>query len=132
MASAALCGFEGVSVFSLCPLCLCVGYRRDMLKIAASPESVIISSDDSFWANSAIFQVCILAYNLMVWMMRINTDKGFREEPNTIRLYLIRVPAKMICRGEQWFLKLEKNFFFKSKWPEIGQRDSAIPRSGRV
>ena len=25
-----------ISVFSLCPLCLCVGYRCDMLKIAAS------------------------------------------------------------------------------------------------
>ena len=34
-----------ISVFSLCPLCLCVGYRRDMLKIAASPESVIISKN---------------------------------------------------------------------------------------
>ena len=74
---------------------------------------------DGFWANSAIFQVCILAYNLMVWMMWIATDRGFREEPNTIRLFLIRVPGKMIYRGRQWILKLEKNFFFKSTWLEI-------------
>jgi len=74
---------------------------------------------DGFWANSAIFQVCILAYNLMVWMMWINTDRGFREEPNTIRLFLIRVPGKMVCRGRQWVLKLEKNYFFKSTWLEI-------------
>ncbi len=74
---------------------------------------------DSFWANSAIFQICILAYNLMVWMMWINTERGFREEPYTIRLYLIRVPGRLMCRGRQWFLRLEKNFFFKSKWLEI-------------
>jgi len=74
---------------------------------------------NNFWADSAIFQICILAYNLMVWMMWINTGKGFREEPNTIRLYLIRVPGKLVCRGRQWFLKLEKNFFFKSKWLEL-------------
>lgn len=74
---------------------------------------------NSFWANSAIFQICILAYNLMVWMIWINTGRGFREEPNTIRFYLIRVPGKLVYRGRQWILKLEKNFFFKSKWLEI-------------
>lgn len=74
---------------------------------------------DSFWANSAIFQICILAYNLMVWMIWINTGRGFREEPNTIRFYLIRVPGKLVYRGRQWVLRLEKNFFFKSKWLEI-------------
>ena len=74
---------------------------------------------NNFWANSAIFQTCILAYNLMAWMMWLNSDKGFREEPYTIRLYLIRVPGRLIYRGRQWFLKLEKNFFFKPKWLKI-------------
>jgi len=30
-----------------------------------------------FWANSAIFQTCIMAYNLMVWMMWLNDEAGF-------------------------------------------------------
>jgi len=34
-----------------------------------------------FWANSAIFQSCILAYNLMVWMMWLTSEKSFHEEP---------------------------------------------------
>ena len=32
-----------------------------------------------FWANSAIFQTCIMAYNLMVWMMWLNDEAGFKE-----------------------------------------------------
>ena len=49
-----------------------------------------------FWANSAIFQTCIFAYNLMVWMMWLNAEKSFSEEPNTIRAWLIHVPATLI------------------------------------
>lgn len=41
----------------------------------------------NFWANSAIFQTTILAYNLMVWMMWLNTEAPFYEEPNTIRAW---------------------------------------------
>ena len=77
----------------------------------------ILTND--FWADSAIFQTCILAYNLMVWMMWLNSEKSFREEPNTIRFYLIRVPAKLVCRSRQLILKLEKDFFFKGNWLEI-------------
>ena len=69
-----------------------------------------------FWANSAIFQTCILAYNLMVWMMWLNDEAGFREEPNTIRLWLISVPARLITRSRRWHLKLSTNYPFKQRW----------------
>ncbi len=49
-----------------------------------------------FWANSAIFQSSILAYNLLVWMMWLNNEDGFNEEPNTIRMCLINVPARLM------------------------------------
>jgi len=70
----------------------------------------------NFWANSAIFQTCILAYNLMVWMMWLNNEDGFKEEPNTIRMYLIHVPAKLLHRSRQWILKLSENYAFKEQW----------------
>ena len=72
-----------------------------------------------FWANSAIFQTCVLAYNLMVWMMWINTAKGFREEPETIRFWLIRVPAKLLHRSRQWILRLPEQYAFKKQWGEL-------------
>jgi len=69
-----------------------------------------------FWANSAIFQTCIMAYNLMVWMMWLNDEAGFKEEPNTIRMWLISVPAKLVTRSRRWQLKLSKNYPFKKRW----------------
>jgi len=57
-----------------------------------------------FWANSALFQISIMAYNLMVWMMWLNTKTRFHEEPNTIRAWLIQVPAKLISRSRQLIL----------------------------
>jgi hypothetical protein len=72
-----------------------------------------------FWANSAIFQTCIMAYNLMVWMMWLTDEEGFKEEPNTVRMFLIHVPARLVHRGRQWFLKLSKNYHFKGRWCSI-------------
>ena len=72
-----------------------------------------------FWANSAIFQTCILAYNLLVWMMWLNDEDGFREEPNTIHMFLIHVPARLMHAGRQWFLRLSSNYFFKERWIQL-------------
>ena len=49
-----------------------------------------------FWANSAIFQSCIFAYNLMVWMMWLTTAEGLNEEPQTIRNWLIHSAAVLL------------------------------------
>jgi hypothetical protein len=79
-----------------------------------------------FWANSAIFQTSILAYNLMVWMMWLNTKTHFHEEPNTIRAWLIQVPAKLISRARQLLLTLDQDYVFKERWLEIEDSISAL------
>ncbi len=79
-----------------------------------------------FWANSALFQTSILAYNLMVWMMWLNTETRFHEEPNTIRAWLIMVPAKLISRGRQLLLTLSEDYVFKERWLEIEDSISAL------
>lgn len=79
-----------------------------------------------FWANSAIFQTCILAYNLMVWMMWLNDEKSFKEEPHTIRMFLIHVPARVQYAGRQWFLKLPENYFFKNRWKHLERSIAAL------
>ena len=73
----------------------------------------------SFWANSAIFQTSILAYNLMVWMMWLNNEGGFKEEPDTIRMILINVPARMMYRGRQWTLRLPWNYPYTERWEKM-------------
>jgi hypothetical protein len=44
-----------------------------------------------------IFQTSIMAYNLLVWMMWLTGEEGFKEEeePNTVRMFLIHVPARL-------------------------------------
>lgn len=69
-----------------------------------------------YWANSAIFQTCILAYNLMVWMMWLTNGYRLSEEPDTIRFRLIHVPGRLLRSGHQLLLRLSKNWCCKDRW----------------
>lgn len=73
----------------------------------------------NFWGNCAIFQTTILAYNLMVWMMWLSQDEYFNQEPNTVRAWLIQVPAKLVSRSRQLILILSDDFIFKERWLSI-------------
>ena len=79
-----------------------------------------------FWANSAIFQSCILAYNLMVWMMWLTSEKSFHEEPETIRSWFIHVPATVVTTARKMTLKLSEHYAFKQQWEEIEQSLSSL------
>ena len=73
----------------------------------------------NFWANSAIFQTGILAYNLIVWMMWLTPGPKLREEPNTIRFWLIQAPARRLTAGHRFVLKLSTNWIFKPRWLDL-------------
>jgi hypothetical protein len=49
----------------------------------------------------------------------LSTKKGFREEPNTIRAWLIKTPARLITSGRRWILKLPYDYFFKEQWEKL-------------
>ncbi len=78
-----------------------------------------VFSTQDFQADSALFQTGILACNLMVWMMRLNDENGFCQEPDTIRMQLIRVPARLQYRGRQWYLRLSKSYAFRHRWRQL-------------
>ncbi len=69
-----------------------------------------------FWANSALFQTCILAYNLLVWRMWLTMTHALQEEPNTIRFWLIHVPARLVERGRRCFLNVSRDWWAKDRW----------------
>ncbi len=79
-----------------------------------------------FWANSAIFQSCILAYNLMVWMMWLTSEKSFHEEPETIRSWFIHVPATVVTTARKMTMKLSEHYAFKQQWEEIEKSLSSL------
>ncbi len=79
-----------------------------------------------FWANSAIFQSCIFAYNLMVWMMWLTTEEGLNEEPQTIRNWLIHSAATLLHMARQWIFRLSRDYAFKERWLEIERGISSL------
>lgn len=71
---------------------------------------------DDFWANSAVFQSCVLAYNLKVWLMLLTHRHKIRQEPFTVRYWFISIPARLLTGGGTLKLKLSENSFFREKW----------------
>lgn len=75
---------------------------------------------DDFWANDIIWQLSVMAYNLSV-MMRYRVEKLYKEEHTTFREWFIEVPAKIVRSGNQIFLKIYQNYYFKNKWLKFEQ-----------
>lgn len=69
-----------------------------------------------FWANSALFQSAILAYNLLKWMALLTGGAVRKWEIKTMRLWLIRVAGKLTKDGGQLILKLPKKFLHQEEW----------------
>lgn len=72
-----------------------------------------------FWANSALFPVCILAYNLLVWLLWLTMRQKLREEPDTVRGWLIRVPAKLVKHAGQLVLKVSAAGHTSQRWQAL-------------
>jgi len=84
----------------------------------------MLTSD--FWANEALWQCSVLAYNISLWM-RILTDKAaWRQEPNTFRLWFIQLAGRVVSSGRQVYLKLYKAYHYKSKWLNIDKAIDAL------
>lgn len=80
---------------------------------------------DDFWANSAIFQSCVLAYNLKVWLMLLTHGHKIRQEPFTVRYRFISIPARLLTGSRTLTLKLQENSFFRRKWEQL---ENAVER----
>ncbi|MEK6535706.1 MAG: transposase [Thermodesulfobacteriota bacterium] len=81
-----------------------------------------------FWANSAIFQSCILAYNLMVWMMWLTSEKSFHEEPEQsflVTLLVFSLFTFTIVRREMTYQSVIKSLL---KVEPFEVRDETVAR----
>jgi len=64
----------------------------------------------SFWANSALFQCAILAYNTIKWMgIFSQNDLLQRWEIRTVRTFIIRLAGKLVKGGRQFTLKMTQS-----------------------
>ena len=76
---------------------------------------------NSFWANSTLFAISVLVYNIMVWMRWLTDKASWREEVNTFRFWFIHTPAKLVNTGRTLLLILPKGYFWKERWEKIYQ-----------
>ena len=69
-----------------------------------------------FWANAALFQCAVLAYNLLKWMALLTGGTVQQWEVKTMRLWLIRVAGKLTTGSRQLVLKLSEKFLHQEEW----------------
>jgi len=70
-----------------------------------------------FWANSALFQAAILAYNTLRWMVLCSGNKILRRwEAATIRTFLIRMAGKWTTGSRQQKLRVPKRMLYNAQW----------------
>ncbi len=70
-----------------------------------------------FWANAALFQSAIIAYNIVRWMALLSGDKKIISwEIKTVRVFLIRVAGMLIETGRQLKLINPARLLYENQW----------------
>ena len=80
-----------------------------------------------FWANHALLQAAVLAYNIMVWFQRLILDKRrWSERPNTLRVWLIYLAARLLLTDGKWVLALARGYPYQEEWRQMEARLEAL------
>jgi len=65
---------------------------------------------NDFWANDALFQTGMIAYNLLNCIRRLTLPKGLRTARiKRIRLLLLHLPANVVIRSRQLWIKIKRD-----------------------
>jgi Transposase DDE domain group 1 len=82
---------------------------------------------EEFWANHALLQAAVLAYNLLIWFQRLVTDsRRWKERPNTLRVWFIFVAARLLKTNSSWALALSESYPYKQEWKRVEERLGAL------
>ncbi len=69
---------------------------------------------NDFWANDALFQTGLIAYNLLNCMRRLALPKGLRTARiKRIGLLLLHMPANVVRRSRQLLIKIKRDHPFR-------------------
>ncbi|MGD8242040.1 MAG: IS1380 family transposase [Desulfobacterales bacterium] len=69
---------------------------------------------NEFWANDALFQTGLIAYNLLNCIRRLTLPKGLRTARiKRIGLLLLHMPANVVCRSRQLLIKIKRDHPFR-------------------
>ena len=80
----------------------------------------------NFWTNETLFQLGLLAYNLLVWFKRRLLPAGLQgQEVETVRRWLICTAGRVIHSGRRWILDLGRDNPWKEVWQSIDSRQNS-------
>lgn len=80
-----------------------------------------------FWTNDAIFQIAILAYNLMVWFKRRYLPKGYQgQEIETLRSWLINIAGHIVFTGGKRSIDLGADYPWEKVWRSIEEQQLSV------
>lgn len=80
-----------------------------------------------FWANHALVQASVLAYNVMIWFQQMALDPHrWRERPNTLRAWLIYLAARLLYTDGKWVLALSRGYPHIEEWNRMEARVDAL------
>jgi len=80
-----------------------------------------------FWANHALLQASVFAYNLMIWFQRMTLDAHRRRErPNTLRAWFIYLAARLLYTDNTWILAMSGGYPHQDEWERMESRLAAL------
>lgn len=83
-----------------------------------------------FWANHALLQAAVLAYNVMIWFQRMAlAPHRWSERPNTLRVWLIYLAARLLFSDGQWVLALSSGYPHMEEWNLMESRLAGLSLS---
>ncbi|MFH1116463.1 MAG: IS1380 family transposase [Pseudomonadota bacterium] len=83
-----------------------------------------------FWANHALLQAAVLAYNVMIWFQRMALDPHrWRERPNTLRGWLVYLAARLLFTDGEWVLALSEGYPHAEEWNRMESRLASLTLS---
>lgn len=69
----------------------------------------------SFWANEAVFQLMMLAYNVfLIFKFHALTAAEYRQQVKTFRLKYVFLPAKIVRTARYVIMRLSRNYPYKT------------------
>ncbi len=76
-----------------------------------------------FWTNDLIFQLAMLAYNLMIWFkMRFLPQEMQGQEAETMRSWLIKTAGHIVTTSRQRFIDIGEDNPWRELWVRIDNK----------
>ena len=77
---------------------------------------------NDFHVNDILWQLSIIAYNILV-LMRYESDfKTWKQEPKTFREWFISIPGKVVSNARKTIVKMPRQYIYAKEWERLAEK----------